>query len=175
MTDEATTAQDRERLSDDDVVDELPEDLDASAALMITFPNNSRRRIPAVLYLLMGAAAIAVSVAWSGSAAVNAGLATAGAMLCAFALYGLVAGTTMHVDEGEALVAAAGKVGFAVGHASAQMSWRGVLSRPVWRLLIYSNEDPPEQRAIAIVDGVSGDVVEWFAEDNPEDWSTLSG
>ena len=53
------------------------------------------------------------------------------------------------------------------------MSWRGLLSRPVWRLLAYSNEDPPSRRAMVVVDGVTGDVVEWFAEDNPEDWSEL--
>ena len=26
-----------------------------------------------------------------------------------------------------------------------------------------------------LVDGVSGSVVQWFAEDNPEDWSQLDG
>lgn len=165
----------REALSDDEVVDELPEDLDASDAQMVTFPNNSRRRIPAVIYLLLGAAAVAVSAAWRGAASANAGLATAGGLLCAFGIYGVIAGRTLRVDEGEALVAAAGQVGFPVGHASAQMSWRGVWSRPVWRLLIYSNEDRPEYRAMAIVDGVTGEVVEWFAEDNPEEWSTNPG
>ena len=44
---------------------------------------------------------------------------------------------------------------------------------PVWRLLAYSNEDPPTRRAMVVVDGITGEVVEWFAEDNPEDWSEL--
>jgi hypothetical protein len=26
-----------------------------------------------------------------------------------------------------------------------------------------------------LVDGVDGEVVEWFVEDNPEDWSELVG
>ena len=62
-------------------------------------------------------------------------------------------------------------VGFAVGHASAQMTWRGVLSRPAWRLLMYSTENPPARRAFAVVDGITGDVEEWFVEDNPEEWA----
>jgi hypothetical protein len=69
------------------------------------------------------------------------------------------------------LVAAVRQVGFPVGHASAQMGWRGVLSRPTWRILLYSAEDPPTQRGLVLVDGVDGEVLEWFVEENPEDWS----
>jgi hypothetical protein len=47
------------------------------------------------------------------------------------------------------------------------------LSRPTWRILLYSAENPPKQRGIVLLDGVDGQVVEWFAEDNPEDWSSL--
>ena len=54
--------------------------------------------------------------------------------------------------------AAAAQVGFAVGHASAQMGWRGLLSRPTWRILLYSAEEPPEQRGLVLVDGVDGEV-----------------
>ncbi len=154
---------------DDDVRDELPDDLDASAfTVPETFPNNDRRRIPAVLYLVMGVAAILFVALDDGSPLVNTGLLIGGAVLIAFALYGLVAGRTLAVDETEALGAVARTVGFAVGPASAQLAWRGVWSRPVWRLLAFSGEDPPEQRAFAVVDGVTGEVIEWFAEPNPE-------
>lgn len=160
--------------SDENVVDELPEDLDASAAIPVTFPNNNRRRIPAVLYLLLGVGAIIAVLVWDGSASVNGGLAVAGGLLCIFAIYGLAAGRTLRIDESEALFAAAATLGYPVGHASAQLSWRGPLSTPVWRLLIYSNEDQPSRRAMVIVDGVSGEVIEWFSEDNPEDWSQFN-
>ena len=66
-------------------------------------------------------------------------------------------------------------VGFAVGHASAQMGWRGLRSRPTWRILCYSAENPPLRRGLVLVDGVDGEVVDWFAEDNPEDWSDVEG
>ncbi len=39
----------------------------------------------------------------------------------------------LELDEHEALVAATREVGFPVGHASAQMGWRGLRSRPTWR------------------------------------------
>lgn len=156
-----------------DIRDELPEDLDASLAVAITFPNNNRRRITAALYLLVGGAAIAAFLIWrDDSPLVNRGLAWAGAGLVAFALYGFVAGRTLRVDETEALAAATAVVGFPVGHASAQLSWRGLTSRPIWRLLLYSAENPPKRRAMVSVDGVAGSVDEWFAEDNPEKWET---
>ena len=74
----------------------------------------------------------------------------------------------MHVDETEALVAAQQAVGFPVGHASAQQVWRGLRSRPTWRVLCYSAEDPPHARGLVLVDAVDGTVVEQLVEDNPE-------
>jgi hypothetical protein len=153
-------------------IDELPVDLDASAAVNITFPNNSRRRIPAVLYILIGTVSIAAYAARKGSTPlVDVGLVWAGALLVLFGLYGLVAGRRLRIDETEALVSANAWSDFAVGHASAQMTWRGVLSRPAWRLLLYSAEDPPTRRAFVIVDGIDGSVIEGFEEANPEDWT----
>jgi hypothetical protein len=76
--------------------------------------------------------------------------------------------------ERDALVAATRVVGFPVGHASAQMGWRGLLSRPTWRILLYSADDPPTRRGLVLVDGVDGGIVDWFVEDNPEDWSQFA-
>jgi hypothetical protein len=71
-------------------------------------------------------------------------------------------------------VAATKTVGFPVGHASAQMGWRGLRSKPTWRILVYSSEEPPTKRGLVLVDGVNGEVLEHFVEDNPEDWTDLS-
>ena len=152
-------------------IDELPDDLNmADFVGPVTFPNNNRRRIPALIYLLLGVAAVAVSIAYEGEAVVNTGVAIAGALLGIFGLYGLIAGRTLAVDDQRAFATAGSVVGFPVGHASAQQVWRGWRSTPTWRILIYSNENPPINRGIVLVDGVSGDVVEWFAEENPERW-----
>ena len=67
------------------------------------------------------------------------------------------------------LLAAQGAVGFGVGHASAQQVWRGLRSRPTWRVLCYSAEEPPTQRGLVLVDAVDGRIIEHIVEENDED------
>jgi hypothetical protein len=161
-------------LSDDDIRDALPEDLDAAGYVgPYLFPNNNRRRIPGIIYLVLAALCLLL---WATHRSgpqilVNAGFLAAAVGLALFGAYSLVSGWNLDVDESDALVEAVKIVGFPVGHASAQMGWRGLLSRPTWRILLYSAEDPPAQRGLVLVDGVQGQVLEWFVEDNPEDWS----
>ncbi len=155
--------------------DELPEELDVTGYVgPYTFPNNNRRRISAAIYLVAAAICFAL-VAPSGDAVfVNHGLTVAGVGLVVIGCYHLVAGRTLLVTETDALVAASRQMGFAVGHASAQLSWRGLISRPTWRILLYSAEDPPLRRGLVLVDGIDGSVVAHFVEDNPEDWAQYS-
>ena len=154
--------------------DELPEDLDASAWVgPYRFPDNKRRRVPAALYLAVGAVLVgAWLAAGSGAVLVNRGTLGAGVLLVAVGLYGLAAALPLAVDETHALAAAAKRVGFAVGHASAQLGWRGLRSRPTWRILLYSADEPPSERGLVLVDGVDGAVVDALVEPNPEDWSS---
>ncbi len=161
--------------SDDEVRDALPEDLDAAGYVgPYVFPNNNRRRIPGYLYLLLGAACIvAWAVAGDDAVLVNQGVLAAGALLVILGAYQLLVGWDLDVDERDALVAATREVGFAVGHASAQLGWRGLRSRPTWRILVYSAEEPPAMRGLVLVDGVDGEIVAHFTEPNPEDWSDL--
>ena len=164
-------------ISDAEFRDALPEDLDAAGYVgPYLFPNNNRRRIPAMLYWAISAVCIIVWMVRRGDEPVliNQGLFTAAIVLALIGLYSFVAGWNLAIDESDALVAATRQVGFPVGHASAQMGWRGLLSRPTWRVLVYSADDPPEKRGLVLVDGVDGSIVEWFVEDNPEDWAALS-
>ncbi|HEX6421115.1 MAG TPA: hypothetical protein VFZ77_21605 [Acidimicrobiales bacterium] len=159
---------------DEDVVDELPEDLDAAGYVgPYLFPNNNRRRVPGYLYLASAVACVAVWAVVDDSPYVNGGFLLAAGLLAIVGAYHLVSGWNLDVDEQDALVAAGRVVGFPVGHASAQMGWRGLLSRPTWRILLYSAENPPAKRGLVLVDGVDGEIVEHFVEDNPEDWSDL--
>lgn len=161
---------------DEDIVDELPEDLDAAGYVgPYLFPNNNRRRVPGYLYLASAAACLTLWLLVDDSPYVNRGYVLAAVLLAVMGVYQLVSGWDLDVDEQDALVAAGRAVGFPVGHASAQMGWRGLLSRPTWRILVYSNENPPARRGLVLVDGVDGHVVEHFVEDNPEDWSDLEG
>jgi hypothetical protein len=161
---------------DEEIRDELPEDLNAAEFVgPYMFPNNNRRRIPAVLYGLIGLGAVGLWLANRNEDAVlvNAGLLWGGVALILFGIYSYQAGFDLDFDERDALAAAGRTVDFPVGHASAQLGWRGLRSRPTWRILLYSSEEPPAKRGIVLVDGVKGDVLQHFVEDNPEDWTEL--
>ena len=165
-------------VGDDDageVRDTLPEDLDVSGYVgAVTFPDNSRRRIPGVLYLGIAAVCVALwALAGDDAVLVNDGYLAVAIVLSAFGAYCISAGWPLGVDATEALVEATKQVGFPVGHASASLGWRGLRSRPTWRILVYSAEDPPRQRGLVLVDAVDGAVLEHFVEDNPEDWAEL--
>jgi len=162
---------------DGDIRDELPDDLDLQQALGgdYVFPNNNRRRVPGVLYILigLGVAAVWFLVRSDAPTLFNRAIFFGGLGLLAVGAFHVLTGWNLNVDERDALVAATKSAGFPVGHASAQMGWRGWLSRPTWRILLYSNEAQPEKRGLVLVDGVDGDVLDTIVEDNPEDWSEL--
>ncbi len=154
----------------DELRDELPADLNAAEHVgPYRFPDNSRRRIPGVLYAVVGLACIVVfAVAGDDAVLVNAGILGAGILLVAIGVVSITSGWRMRVDETEALQAAGEAVAFPIGHASAQQVWRGLRSRPTWRVLCYSAEDPPRTRGLVLVDAVDGRVVEHMVQDNPE-------
>ncbi len=158
---------------DDEIRDELPADLDPSAlAAPYLFPNNNRRRIPAVLYGLVGLGCILLwNQAGEDAVLVNNGILVAGLGLILVGLYHWQGAWDLSFDEEHALGAATKEVGFAVGHASAQLGWRGLRSRPTWRILLYSNEASPEHRGLVLVDGIDGEIIGRFVESNPEDWT----
>lgn len=160
-------------VADEDHRDELPDDLNAAGYVgPYQFPDNSRRRIPAIIYLVIAAVCLLVWVLWRDeSPVVNDGWLWGAVLLALVALYSFSAGWRMHVDEKDALVKAQQAVGFPVGHASAQQVWRGLRSRPTWRVLCYSVEEPPMRRGLVLVDAIDGEVVERLVEDNPERWS----
>ena len=156
----------------DDVRDELPEDLNAVEHIgPYEFPDNSRRRKPAILYMIVALTCLLLWLTQRDSALVNDGFLWAAILLGVVAIFSFTSGWRMRVDERQALVAAQGAVGFPVGHASAQQVWRGLRSRPTWRVLVYSAEEPPRRRGLVLVDAVDGSVKEHLVQDNPiEEW-----
>lgn len=155
--------------------DELPDDLqpDMVDPEDYVFPNNNRRRVPGYLYLAIALILAVLYLVAGDSVFVNRGLLGAAAVLAVVGVYSILSGLNLDIDERDALVASVAEVGFPVGHASAQMGWRGLLSRPTWRVLLYSAEDPPTKRGFVLVDGVDGSVIDSFTEANPEDWSEV--
>lgn len=158
-----------EHQASDDVRDELPEDLNAvEFAGDYRFPDNSRRRIPGVIYVVLGVACAGlVAVRGSDAVFVNTGFVVAAVVLIGLGALSITSGWRMDIDETQALVAAGDAVGFAVGHASAQQVWRGLRSRPTWRVLCYSADEPPTRRGLVLVDAVDGRVLEHLVEDVP--------
>jgi hypothetical protein len=149
--------------------DELPEELDVTAYVgPYVFPDIRRRRIAGAIYVVIGLIALA-----AGVAADNRGLLFGGVLLLLIAVYHWVAGWSLQVDQTDALAVASRTVGFPVGHASAQLAWRGLLSRPAWRILVYSADEPPSIRGLVELDAVDGHVLGEYTERNPEDWSDL--
>jgi hypothetical protein len=155
----------------DEIRDQLPEDLNAVDFVgAYEFPDNSRRRIPAAIYAVGAVICLGLWTVTGGNKAVlvNHGALLAAGLLGAMALISFTSGWRMTIDEKQALVVATREVGFAVGHASAQQVWRGLRSRPTWRIFAYSAEEPPLQRGLVLVDAVNGNVVERLVEANPD-------
>lgn len=177
MSDSSNSDHTMSGQASDEIRDVLPADLNAvEHAGEYRFPDNSRRRIPAVIYLVGGGFAVVASLSLGDSAVMaNRGLMAGGVLLCVFGIFGITSGWRMAVDEQEALASAATAVGFAVGHASAQQVWRGLRSRPTWRVLCYSDEEPPTRRGLVLVDAVDGRVIEHFSEEaigeSAQDWA----
>ncbi|MEY3988569.1 MAG: hypothetical protein RJB50_838, partial [Actinomycetota bacterium] len=151
--------------------DELPSDLNVTAFVgPYKFPDNSRRRIPGLIYLVVAALSFVLWVTQrdNESALVSDGFLSAAILLALVGLFSLSSSWRMTVDEKLALVHATRAVGFAVGHASAQQVWRGFRSRPTWRVMCYSAQEPPLQRGLVLIDAVDARIVECLVEANPE-------
>jgi len=161
-------------VNSNEIRDQLPSDLDVSAFVgPYQFPDNSRRRIPGYLYLGISALSLLLwLMSDQSSGLVNYGFLVFGISLAAFAGYVLSSSWKMTVNERDALVHASRAVDFAVGHASAQQVWRGIRSRPTWRVFCYSAEEPPTHRGLVLVDAVNGNIVECLVELNPDNAAT---
>ena len=153
--------------ADDDVGDELPSELDVTALVgPYLFPDIRRRRIAGAILVVVGG-----SAALGGLLSGNTALVVTGAGLLALAAYHFLAAWPLAVDQTEALAVASRTAGFPVGHASAQLGWRGLRSRPSWRVLLYSADDPPSDRGLVELDAVDATVLGSYTEPNPEDWT----
>lgn len=141
----------------------MPEDLDANVVGPYRFPDPRRRRIAAWLYLagaviLVGLAVTVAPLYW-----------VMAVIMLALAAWHLAAAWPLEIQQERALELAAAAAPFAVGHASAAVTFHGVRSRPRWSVILYSADDPPSQRSLIQLDGVTGEPVDdVYTEDVPE-------
>ncbi|MGH8946488.1 MAG: hypothetical protein ACRDVL_10090 [Acidimicrobiia bacterium] len=132
----------------------IEEELDADVVGAYRFPSPQRRRIAGWVYL--GVAVLALLVIDGGWVAALG--------LTGLAIWHFLAAWPLRLSETEALRVAGSAVDFPVGHASAEVRFVGWRSRPRWAVLLYSAVDPPDQRALVVVDAVEGEVMEVYRE-----------
>lgn len=137
---------------DRDLADEIAieEELDANVVGQYTFPSPERRWISAWVFLVAGLVAIlTIDGGW---------VVAVGFVL--LALWQFASSWELAVDEHQAMTTAASVVDFPIGHASAAVRFHGWSSRPHWSVLLYSASEPPDRRALVLVDGVDGQVID---------------
>ncbi|MCC7076664.1 MAG: hypothetical protein IT198_06020 [Acidimicrobiia bacterium] len=146
------------------------EEVDFSAYV---FPDTRQRRYTAVILWLLAALGIGLAVGTAEGGWITRGALVGGIVLALGGIWFWLAGWRMRLDQEAALIEATRQVSFGVGHAAANLGWRGVRSRPTWRILLYSAEDPPAMRGFVELDAIDGTVFEVVEESNPEDWEKL--
>lgn len=135
---------------DRDLADSLAieEELDSNVTGPYLFPDPFRRRTPAVIY---GVLAVLVAIVIDPvPALIPLGLA----------LWHIMSAWRLKVQPEDALGRAGQVVPFSVGHASAALNFTGLRARPRWSVILYSAAEPPDQRALVIVDGITGESTE---------------
>lgn len=147
--------------------DELPEDLIPSAARgKYSVPDNARRRRPAVVFAV---AAVLSAALWftrgDGGVLVNSGSIAAAVGFALLAAYFAASARGVRVWEEGAIATAKQVTELPSGTGRAQLAWRGLLGRPVWRVLIHDETTRPARRGVVIVDAADGSVVEHMKED----------
>lgn len=135
-----------------DLADEIAieEELDSNVEGEYLFPSPSRRRIAAWVYLVAG---VVCGLTFDGGWLVAIGFGL-------LAAWHFASAWPLAIDEHDAMTTAAAQVGFPIGHASASVRFTGWRSRPRWSVVMYSATEPPDQRALVLVDAVNGSVVE---------------
>lgn len=155
MTDERRV--DREGIHiDRDLADEIAieEELDSNVMGAYKFPSPERRLLAGWVSLALGVVAwVTIPHGW----AVAVGFASIG-------VWQFVSAWPLRIDEHDALHIAGGAVDFPVGHASAAVRFHGWRSKPRWAVILYAATEPPDERALVVVDALAGEVLEVYSE-----------
>lgn len=137
----------------------IEDELDANVVGPYRFPPPTRRRSAGWVFLV---AAVVVTTTISSGWIPATGLV-------ALAAWQFASAWPLNVDEHQAMAAAGQAVEFPVGHASGAVTFKGWRSRPRWAMVLYSASEPPDRRALVVVDAVDGEIVEdVYVEDIPE-------
>ena len=128
----------------------IEEELDSNIVGPYRFPATTRRRVSGWIFVVFAVIALLV---------IDGGWIPAIGFVV-LASWQFASAWPLNIDEHKALEIAAAAVSFPVGHASAAVTFRGIRSRPRWSVVLYSAEEPPDQRGLVVVEAVSGEVGE---------------
>ena len=128
----------------------IEEGLDSNVVGPYRFPEPTRRRAAGWVFVV---AAVITMVLIDGGWLPAIGF-------LALAVWYFASAWPLTIHEERALSIAGAVVDFPVGHASAAITFHGVRSRPRWSVVLYSAEEPPDRRALVVVNAVTGEVVE---------------
>ncbi|MGH3649222.1 MAG: hypothetical protein ACRDU9_00820 [Acidimicrobiia bacterium] len=153
MSEDSGRRIDREGIHiDRDLADRvsIEEELDANVEGVYPFPSPTRRRIAGWVYLAAGvAAAVVIDSGW-----------IVGLGFGLLAAWQFASSWPLEIDEHQAMTTAGAAVDFPIGHSSASVRFHGWRSRPRWSVLLYAATEPPDERALVVVDAVSGEITE---------------
>ncbi len=152
MTDDAEPRVDRSGIFiERDLAESIAieEELDSNVIGPYQFPSPTRRRTAGWVFVV---AAIIATVVIDGGWIPAIGL-------LGLALWNFASAWPLEVGEDRALSLAGAAVDFPVGHASAAVTFAGVRSRPRWSVVLYSADEPPDLRALVVIDAITGEVV----------------
>ena len=125
--------------------------------------DTSRRRRAGFVYLAIAAVCALIVLVINISAMWFTGV---GALLM-LAGYQFAGAWRMTVTDMEAIGIASNAASFAVGHGSATLGYKGVLAKPIWQVLVFSDTPSPDRQALVTVDALSGDVTGQYEEAVP--------
>ena len=128
----------------------VPEDLDSSKIGPYRFPDPRRRRNAGAIYL-----GLAVVVAAAVPNTLERWVSVALALVLAG--WHWLAAWPRRIEPEMALATAATAAPFPIGHASAALTFHGWRARPRWHVVVYESSDPPSQRALMVIDAVTGE------------------
>ena len=128
----------------------IEEELDSNVVGPYRFPSPMRRRIAGWVFVVAAVLALVL---------IDGGWIPAVGFV-ALAVWQFAASWPLNIDEHQALSIAGSAVDFPVGHASAAVTFKGIRSVPRWSVVLYSAAEPPDQRALVVVDAVTGAVAE---------------
>lgn len=153
-----------EKQEKEETKDVLPDDLDITKYVgPYQFPSPKKRKTASYSILILAFASLLF-----GYTSSNTALLIAGLFSVVIGLLFMFLSWPLNVKDIDALTVAASSAPFSVGHASAQLCFYGWLSKPLWRVVVFSSDEPPTQRGLVEINAVSKDVTSTYFEVNED-------